>query len=88
MALARQTENEPKLYATILDKLSVESLDEVKRHPGYPEFYPNKEPIQLWLAITELVPTQSKLQGLVKKAARDEHHATTQGAYESIIKYR
>jgi hypothetical protein len=85
--LTKHSENEPKLYATIYGKLSVESLDEVKRHPNFADFNRNKDPLEFWLAITE-VPTQSKIQGLVKKVARDTYNATAQGAYETIIIYK
>jgi hypothetical protein len=52
--LMKHSENEPKLYATIYDKLSVESLDEVKRHQSFIEFNRNKDPLELWLAIAKL----------------------------------
>jgi hypothetical protein len=47
-------DDKPKLYAYILGKLSVESLDEVKRHEYYEDFNRAKDPFMLWLAIALL----------------------------------
>jgi hypothetical protein len=47
--LTRHSENEPKLYATIYDKLGIESLDEVKHHPSFADFNRNKDTLEFWL---------------------------------------
>jgi hypothetical protein len=53
-ALLQHKEDSPKLYATICDKLSDASLDQIKLHPKYAEFNRSKDPLELWFAITEL----------------------------------
>lgn len=82
--------NAPKLYATICNKLSTESMDEVRRHEAFAEFHTQKDPVALWTAITELhqVPTTSKIDVYVKKAARDNYNDIKQGPFESIIPYK
>lgn len=88
--MAEHEMNAPKLYATICNKLSAESMDEVRRHEAYEEFNREKDPVALWAAITELhqVPTTSKITAYVKKAARDEYHSIKQGPFESIVIYK
>jgi hypothetical protein len=44
-------ENQLKLYAMILQHLSPESIDEIKRHKNYKEFYENTDPEGLWQAV-------------------------------------
>jgi hypothetical protein len=82
--------NRSKLYAMIEGKLSVESLDEVKRHENYETFHIEKDPLELWKAVKEihLVSTTCNVEGVVKKTARDSYNRCHQGAYESIISYK
>ena len=50
--ISQMEDDKPILYATILGKLSTESMDELKRHEDYEVFNIEKDPLMLWLAIT------------------------------------
>ena len=52
--LIKQEADKPMLYAFILSKLSLESEDEVKRHPNYNNFHVTKDPLELWKALLQL----------------------------------
>ena len=85
--IAKIKEDKPKLYATILLKLSQESIDEVRRHKNYSTFNTEKDPVELWKAVKELhlVSTTSKVEGAVKASSRQNYSTCKQSAYESII---
>ena len=74
------------MYPFIFSKLSRESEDAVKRHDDYEEFNKVKDVLDLWLAIksTHLVSTASRVDAVIRKAARDDYFKCKQGEYESI----
>ena len=80
----------PMLYATIWEKMSAESVEEIKHHQGFENFHHEKDPLALWKAIsqTHKVATTSKVDGIVKLSARTQYQNVKQGAYESIIAYK
>ena len=88
--LTQMEDDKPKLYAMILGRLSVESIDELKRHQAYDKFNRTKDPLMLWLAITLLhqVASVSKVASVVKKAARDNYGSMRQGQFETIIPFK
>ena len=88
--MAEMESNKSKLYATMLSKMSTESMDELKRHEDYEDFNREKDPLMLWLAITMIhqVASVSKVASVVKKAARDKYASMRQGQFETIITYK
>ena len=82
--------NRPKLYALLLQYLSDESLDEVKRSDKFETVDQETDPEGLWQIIEEThkVNTVSKVQSITKKAARATYQKMRQGAFELIITYK
>jgi hypothetical protein len=82
--------NRPRLYALLMQYLSPESKDEIKRTPDYPTMKQNRDPLMLWEAIeaTHKVHSITKVAAVVKRSARKEYTGIKQGPYESIIAYR
>jgi hypothetical protein len=82
--------NRPKLYALIMQYLSPESKDEIKRVQDYETMKQNRDPLMLWEAIEEThkVHSISKVAAVVKRNARKDYANMKQGPYESIIAYR
>ena len=82
--------NWPNLYTMMLGKLSLESLEEIKRCADYVVFHKAKDPLKLWMAIkgTHLVGAVSLVDAVVSKNARDAYSQCRQGAYESIISFK
>jgi len=72
--LSRIESEKPMLYAFIVSKLSMDSEDEVKRHPDYTTFNTSKCPLQLWLALEQLhlVTTVSKNAAFVLRQAEKD----------------
>ena len=83
-------ENSPKLYGLITQYLSIESLDEIKRQVSYEKVDEEADPQGLWQLVEEThkVTSVSKVEAVVKLAARNEYRNTRQGTYESIITYK
>ena len=71
--------NRGSMYAYILSKLTVENVDQIKRHNKFKKFDDDKSPLHLWMAIKEvhIVTTMSKVESRIK--ARDEYYACKQG---------
>jgi len=78
------------LYAFILTKLSLESEDEVKRHPSYNNFHVTKDPLELWKALLQLnlTNTVSKNANFVLQMAENDYMTCNQGEFESITKFK
>ena len=78
-----------KLYAFIMQYLSEESLDEVKRQEQYEEVDEATDPEGLWKLVEEThkVTSVRKVEAVVKLSARTNYKSIRQGAYESIIAY-
>lgn len=73
--------NRPKFYALIEQKMSLESLEEIKRHRHYDRFSVLKDHLQLWQAIVEThsVVTASKVASITKMTARHNYTSLRQG---------
>ena len=82
--------NRSSLYAMIEMYLSKESLDEVRQHDNYDDFNANKDPLELWKAITEIhrVMSVSKVATVVKQTAKDNFDTCYQHTYESIVDFK
>jgi hypothetical protein len=80
----------PKLYALILQYLSDESLEEVKREDGWDDVEEATDPEGLWTFVekTHKVNTISKVPTVTKMSARMTYQQMRQGPYESIIVYK
>jgi hypothetical protein len=80
----------PKLYALIMQYLSPESKDEIKRVQNYEAMRQNIDPLMLWEAIEETHKIHSicKVAAVIKRNARKAYNNMKQGPYESIIAYR
>ena len=80
----------PKLYALILQYLSEESLEEIKRSDIFEAIDKETDPLRLWLLVEEThkVNSISKVEAVTKMAARTTYQGMHQGAYESIIMYK
>ena len=78
------------MYGLITQYLSIESLDEIKRQVSYEKVDEEADPQGLWQLVEEThkVTSVSKVEAVVKLAARNEYRNTRQGTYESIITYK
>ena len=88
--LLKMHTDRPKLYALILQYLSEESADEIKRSDKYEEIDEKTDPLELWLFVeqTHKMNSISKVEAVTKMAARSTYQAMRQGSYESIITYK
>jgi hypothetical protein len=79
-----------KLYALIMQYLSPESLDELKRQPDYEMVKYQRDVQTLWQMIEEThkVHRISKVTAVLQQTARNEYVNCKQGAYETIVTYR
>ncbi len=86
----RMKNDRPKLYALILQYLSEESLDEVKRQDKFDEYDEATDPEGLWKLVEEThkVNSVSKVEAVTKMSARNAYQVIRQGHYESIISYK
>jgi hypothetical protein len=77
----------PKLYALILQYLSDESLEEVKRSDDWDTIEQETDPAMLWDIIesTHKINMISKVESVMKMAARTTYQQMRQGVYENII---
>ncbi len=77
----------PKLYALILQYLSEESLEEIKREDGRDDVEEATDPEGLWVYVekTHKVNTISKVPTVTKMSTRTTYQQMRQGPYESII---
>lgn len=88
--LMRMRNDRPKLYALILQYLSDESLEEIKRSDKYETIDDETDPLGLWLLVEEThkVNTISKVEAMTRLAARTTYQNMRQGPFESIITYK
>ncbi len=72
----------PKLYALILQYLSDESLEEVKRSDDWDTIEQETDPAMLWDVIesTHKINTISKVESVTKMAATTTYQQMKQGA--------
>ena len=80
----------PKLYALIMQYLSDESLDEVKRVATFEDIKKATDPLELWKLVEEShkVNSISKVEAVTKLAAWTTYQGMRQGPYETIIQYK
>ena len=80
----------PKLFALILQYLSDESLEEIKRDEVWDDVEEDTDPEGLWILIkkTHKVNMISKVETITKLSARATYQQMRQGGYESIIAYK
>mmetsp|Transcript_8146 Transcript_8146/g.11879 ORF Transcript_8146/g.11879 Transcript_8146/m.11879 type:complete len:557 (+) Transcript_8146:2397-4067(+) len=88
--LMRMRNERPKLYALILQYLSDESLEEIKRSDKFEAIDEATDPLGLWLLVEEThkVNTISKVEAMTRLAARSTYQTMRQGPFESIITYK
>ena len=88
--LSKMRENRPKLYGLIMQYLSDESKDEIKRQEKYEEIEKAADPEGLWKLVEEThkINSISKVVAVTKLATRSTYCSMRQGAYESIITYK
>jgi hypothetical protein len=79
-----------KLYALIMQYLSPESIDDLKRQPDYETVKYQRDVQTLWQMIEEThkVHSISKVAAVMRKTARNDYMNCKQGAYETIVTYR
>ncbi len=89
-AIEKMVEERPKLYAFIVEKLSLESLDAVSTKPGFEEFSVIMDPLALWKAIeaTHKVGSDSRIEVVEKMEARNEYQSVQQGSFEKIVAFK
>jgi hypothetical protein len=77
-------------YALIWSYMSAESQDEVRTNDGYESFSVSLDPEELWKVVvaTHGVNSVSKVQDVMKKAAREAYWKCRQGSFESLVTYR
>ena len=80
-------QDHPKLYALMLQYLSEESLDEVKREDKYEDIDNEMDPLGLWMLVEEThkVNTISVVEAFTKMVTIATYQQMRQGTYESII---
>jgi len=85
--LMKMRNERPKLYALILQYLSDESLEEIKRSDKFDKIDEETDPLGLWLLVEEThkVNSISKVEAVTKLAARSTYATMRQGPFESII---
>mmetsp|Transcript_2609 Transcript_2609/g.3980 ORF Transcript_2609/g.3980 Transcript_2609/m.3980 type:complete len:661 (+) Transcript_2609:626-2608(+) len=88
--LLKMHTDRPKVYALILQYISEESLDEIKRSDKWEDIEKQTDPLELWLLIEEThkVNSISKVEEITKLAARTTYNSIRQGPYESIITFK
>ena len=86
----RMRNDRPRLFALILQYLSQESLEEIKRSDKYEKIDNETDPLGLWLLVEEThkVNTISKVEAMTRLAARTMYQKIHQGPFESIITYK
>ena len=80
----------PKLYGLILQYLSDESMEAVKKDPEWNDIEADADPEKLWALVVQKhkVHSASEVEEIVKLSARQMYQNVRQGAYESIISYK
>jgi len=75
--LLKMHTDRPKLYALMLQYLSEESLDEIKRSDKWEDIEKKTDPLELWLLIedTHKVNSISKVEEVTKLAARSTYNS-------------
>jgi hypothetical protein len=82
--------NAPKLYGLILQFLSDESLEAVKKDEGWETIEADADPEGLWKVIVQKhkVHSASEVGQIVKLSTRQLYCSMRQGSFESIISYK
>jgi len=80
----------PKLYGLILQYLSDESMEAIKKDPEWTDIEADADPEKLWALVVQKhkVHSASEVEEIVKLSARQMYRNVRQGAYESIISYK
>ncbi len=88
--LADFRRDKPKLYALLLQHLSDESLDAVQKEVQWTKIEENADPEGLWqlIELKHKVHSTSKVEAVVKLAARTQLAMMRQGAFESIVAFK
>ena len=88
--LMRMRNDRRRLFVLILQYLSQESLEEIKRSDKYEKIDKETDPLGLWLLVEEThkVNTISKVDAMTHLAARTTYQKIHQGPFESIITYK
>ena len=88
--MAKMESDRTAFYAFMIDHLSRESLDEVKKDDKYDVFFKARDPLGLWLAIkrTHKIGSDSGVSVIKKSDARLKYANAKQGSYESITAYK
>ena len=88
--LIKMRNEQPTLYALILQYLSDESLEENKRSDKFEKIDEETDPLGLWLLVEEThkVNSISKVEAITKLAAHSAYQTMRQGPFESIITYK
>ena len=89
-SIAKMRDDRAPFYACIIEHLSRESLDEVKKDSEYDQFDHDKDPLALWLAIkrTHKIGSDSGVNIIKKSDARQKYANAKQGSYEGITAYK
>jgi hypothetical protein len=82
--------NAPKLYGLILQYLSNESLEAVKKDEGWETIEADADLEGLWKVVVQKhkVHSASEVGQIVKLSARQLYRSMRQGSFESIISYK
>jgi hypothetical protein len=88
--IADYKRGKPKLYVLIMKYLSDESLDAVQKEAGWTTVEFDADPEMLWqlVELKHKDHSSSKVEAVMKLAARTQLAATRQGAFESIISFK
>ena len=83
-------QDQPKMYAYILSKLSKESLDELKHHADYDTAHDEQSPKALWILLREIHATNTSTTNslILKKEAFNQYTSCKQGQYETIADFK
>lgn len=89
-SIREMRDDRSKLYAMIETYLSKESLDEIKQHRNYDTFHAEKDPLELWKAVTDThrVISVSKVAAVMKQTAKDNFETCYQHSYETIVDFK
>jgi hypothetical protein len=88
--LEEYEKNAPKLFWLILQYLSDESLEAVKKDEGWDDIEAEADPEGLWKLVVQKhkVHSASEVGKIVKLSARQLYKTMRQGDFESIISYK
>ena len=83
-------QDQPKMYAYILSKMSKESMDELKNHADYETAHVEQSPKVLWILLREIHATNTSTTNslILKKEAFNQYTSCKQGQYETIADFK